>query len=65
MGLETVDLLPVFRDAAKRGENAFIPFDGHPNELGHRLAGEALEEPVARVLRAGEAPAAAAAARLH
>jgi len=29
VGLVTVDLLPAFRASAARGENAFIPFDGH------------------------------------
>jgi lysophospholipase L1-like esterase len=51
VGLEAVDLLPVFREAVARGGEPFIAFDGHPNELGHRLAGEALAEPVARALR--------------
>ena len=50
VGLEPVDLLAAFRAASRRGESPFIPFDGHPNELGHRLAGEALAEPVARAL---------------
>lgn len=61
LGLAPVDLLPAFRAAAARGETAFIPFDGHPNELGQRLAGEALAEPVALALEVKAAPAAAAA----
>jgi lysophospholipase L1-like esterase len=55
-GLEAVDLLPVFRAAVAQGEDPFIAFDGHPNELGHRLAGEALAEPVARALRGPASP---------
>jgi len=38
----SLDLLPIFR--AWDGPTLFFPIDGHWNERGHRLAGEALTE---------------------
>ena len=45
-----VDLTPVFRRAARNGELAYLPDDTHWSPLGHRLAGEALSEMLARDL---------------
>lgn len=41
--IETVDLLPAFRDAA-RTTRLYVPRDTHWNRAGHRLAGESLAE---------------------
>jgi lysophospholipase L1-like esterase len=59
-GLETVDLLDDYRASTENGVSPFIPYDGHPNAAGHRIAAEALVEPVAAALarqRAGHAEA--------
>ena len=37
-----IDLLPIFRSAASRGEQLYFEIDGHWNPNGHRLAAQAL-----------------------
>jgi hypothetical protein len=41
-GVRVVDLLPVFRAAAEKGQVLYYPFDTHWNPLGRRTAAEAL-----------------------
>jgi lysophospholipase L1-like esterase len=41
-GWPAVDLEPLYRAALGRGENPFLPYDLHPNEVGMRIAAEAL-----------------------
>jgi glycosyltransferase involved in cell wall biosynthesis/lysophospholipase L1-like esterase len=48
VGIEAFDLLPALRALGPR--NPFLAFDGHLNALGHRVAAQALAEPVARLL---------------
>ena len=36
-GIAFVDLGPAFRQAAEK-DNLYLPYDGHPNELGHGVA---------------------------
>ena len=55
LGVATIDLLEVYRNSAARNASPFIPYDGHPNEVGHRIAAETLVEPVAAAL--GRRPA--------
>jgi lysophospholipase L1-like esterase len=37
-GMPFVDIEPDLTEAVARGETPFIPYDGHPNALGHRIA---------------------------
>jgi hypothetical protein len=54
-GIRYVDLTPVFRTAVARGERLYYEVDRHLNPNGHRLASEALIEPLSGLLdgRAG------------
>ena len=38
--LETIDLLPLFREATGRGELLYHPFDSHWNAAGRQRAAE-------------------------
>ena len=40
LGIECVDLIQPFRDAAARGEKLFFTNDGHPNHAGYELTAE-------------------------
>ncbi|MGI9433000.1 MAG: hypothetical protein ACR2PQ_12340, partial [Myxococcota bacterium] len=50
LGLEVIDLLETFRESNRNGSFPYIPFDSHPDPIGHRLAGEALAPTVAATL---------------
>lgn len=58
LGLRNVDVLDAYRAATARGDEIFIPYDGHPTALGQRLTAETLLGPVVEALdvRRGEAP---------
>jgi hypothetical protein len=56
LGIAKVDLLPVYRAAAGAGRNPFIPYDGHPNAVGHHLAAEAALASVWTALGNADAP---------
>lgn len=51
LGIDRIDLLAPFRDAARRGTSPYIPFDGHANPLGHRIAAEQLRPKVMTLLQ--------------
>ncbi len=42
-GVRSCDLLPPLRQAARRGDRPFLPFDGHLTVEGHRVAAAAIE----------------------
>jgi lysophospholipase L1-like esterase len=42
LGIDYLDLAPVFRDHAAAGERLFFPTDGHPNAMGYQLTAEAV-----------------------
>jgi hypothetical protein len=41
-GMPCVDLDEAYRSALQSGENPYMPYDQHPNELGMRIAAEAI-----------------------
>lgn len=41
-GIECVDLTPVFRDHASKGEKLYFDKDPHWNELGNKVAADAI-----------------------
>lgn len=41
-GIECVDLTPIFRGLANKGEKLYFDKDPHWNELGHKIAAEAI-----------------------
>ena len=46
-GINFLDLTSPFRDAARK-QNMYLPNDGHPNQLGHVLAAQVLQEFLSR-----------------
>jgi hypothetical protein len=42
LGIDYLDLAPVFRDHADVGERLFYPTDGHPNAMGYQLTAGAV-----------------------
>jgi hypothetical protein len=51
LAIETIDLLPVFRDRASHGELLYHPFDTHWNSAGRQIAAETI---AARLQAEGE-----------
>ena len=48
-GLETIDLLPVFKEwGEKRNEHLYLESDGHWNSAGHRLAADSVASELRR-----------------
>ena len=54
LAIETIDLLPVFRDRASHGELLYHPFDTHWNSFGRQVGAETIG---ARLRAAGSPPA--------
>jgi len=53
-GIESLDLTPVFRAAAARGEMVYFPYDSHWNALGNRIAAREIERFLERETAGGE-----------
>ncbi|MGH7541464.1 MAG: alginate O-acetyltransferase AlgX-related protein [Gemmatimonadota bacterium] len=49
-GIETLDLTPALRKAARNGPALFFPVDGHPNEYGSRVIADLVFRRVSRMV---------------
>ncbi|MDF1585686.1 alginate O-acetyltransferase AlgX-related protein [Marinimicrococcus flavescens] len=54
-GIDTLDLTPALREAARRGERVYFEIDGHPNRRGNELIARAVTERLQARPPAGQA----------